>query len=213
MMRHVLSGLVLAFGVFSAESASAQLLGQKGDAIFSAERLFGVRGEEWREEPPAAPRVKVNDTIIAFGYAAHHVPYNIPRLAFDYLVIDKLSLGGALGVSLSDASSSTPIVEPPTTFLIAPRIGFLHMFGRVAGIWLRGGFMYHSAKVDSFYKESGFGINAEAMFPIVVAPHFGFELGLAFDQSLGATRDPENGVEYDISYRSLALQVGLFGWI
>jgi hypothetical protein len=215
MMRHVLSGLVLAFGFFSAESASAQLLGQKGDAIFSAERLFGVRGEEWREEPPApAPRVKVNDTIIAFGYAAHHVPYNIPRLAFDYLLIDKLSLGGALGVSLSDASSSTPgIVEPPTTFLIAPRIGFLHMFGRVAGIWLRGGFMYHSAKVDSVYKESGFGINAEAMFPIVVAPHFGFELGLAFDQSLGASRDPENGVEYDISYRSIALQVGLFGWI
>jgi hypothetical protein len=213
MTRSVLTGTGIIFGLFCAQPASAQLLGSKGDAIFGAERLFGVRGEHWEEEPPApAPRTKVTNTVIAFGYATPYVPYNIPRLAFDYLVIDKLSLGGALGVSLSDPSPSGA-GGPPTTFLVAPRIGFLHMFGRVAGIWLRGGFMYHSAKVDSVYKESGFGINAEAMFPIVVAPHFGFELGLAFDQSLGATRDPENGVEYDIAYRSIALQVGLFGWI
>ena len=51
------------------------------------------------------------------------------------------------------------------------------------------------------------------MFPIVVAAHFGFEIGVAFDQSLTATRDPDNGPSYDISYRSIALQVALFGWI
>jgi hypothetical protein len=214
MTRHLLGVLALIFGLFYTQPAGAQLLGTKGDAIFSAERLFGVRGEHWHAEPPLpAPEVTVTDTVIAFGYANTALPYNIPRLAFDYMAVDKLSIGGALGVSLADASSSGGAVGSPTTFLIAPRVGFLHMFGRVAGIWLRGGFMYHSAKMESSYKESGFGFNAEGMFPIVVAPHFGFEIGVAFDQSLGAERDPDNGVAYDVSYRSIGLQVGLFGWI
>jgi hypothetical protein len=215
MKRRVLTALALGLGLFHASPARAQLLGAKGDAIFAAERLFGVRGEHWTTEPPAPENgVNVTDTTIAFGFAAHQVPYDIPRLAFDYMVINKLSVGGAVGFSHSDGNTTNGgAAIPPTTFLIAPRVGYLHMFGRVAGIWPRGGLVYHSASATNQFKESGLGFNAECMFPIVVAGHFGFEVGLTFDQSLTATRDPDNGPSYSITYRSIALQVGLFGWI
>jgi hypothetical protein len=205
----------LAFGLFFSAPAGAQLLGGKGDAIFSGERLFGVRGEHWVEHRPAPQgTLTATDTIIAFGFATVHVPYNIPRLAFDYMVIDKLSVGGSLGFSLSNVETNdNGQAVPLTAFLLAPRVGYLHMFGRVAGIWPRGGFVYHSASADLQYKESDFALNLECMFPIVMAGHFGTEIGVTFDQSLTGKRDPENGVAYDISYRSIALQVGLFGWI
>ncbi len=205
MMRYLLAALGLVVACSYARRASAEPLGSKGDAIFSAERLFGVRGEHWRVEPPApANHVDANDTVIAFGFAKTGVPYNVPRLAFDYMVVNQLSLGGAVGFSLSDASND---------FIVAPRIGFLHMFGRVAGIWPRGGFFYHSTEVDHQYKESSLGLNLECMFPIVVAGHFGFEVGLTFDQSFTGKHDPDDGPSYDIEYRSIALQVGLLGWI
>jgi hypothetical protein len=215
MTRHLVPVFGLALGLLVAAPAHAQNLGTKGDAIFAAERLFGVRGEHWKYELPApAQTLEVTDTIIAFGFATTRVPYNIPRLAFDYMVIDKLSIGGSLGFVLADATTTNAATDlPATTFLIQPRIGYLHMFGRVAGIWPRGGLYYHSAKIENQFKESGFGLNAEAMFPIVMAGHFGMEIGIAFDQSLGASRDPENGVSYDVSYRSIGLQVNLFGWI
>ena len=47
----------------------------------------------------------------------------------------------------------------------------------------------------------------------MIAPHFGILLGLTFDRSLTANRDPELTVEYDVTYQSIGLQVGLFGWI
>jgi hypothetical protein len=215
MKRPVLPVLALGFGLLHASPARAQLLGQKGDAVFGAERLFGVRGEHWSTSPPAPDAgVDVNDTIIGFGFAAHQVPYDIPRLTFDYLVIDHLSIGGAFGFSLSSANAANDnAVVAPTTFLVAPRVGYLHMFGRVAGIWPRGGFTFHSASADNQYKETGLGVNLECMFPIVVAPHFGFELGFTFDQSLTASHHPQNAPSYDVSYRSIGLEVGLFGWI
>lgn len=205
MMRYLLAAFALVLASVCTRPAAAQPLGTKGDAIFSAERLFGVRGEHWRYDLPApANHEEGSDTVIAFGFAKQEVPYDIPRLAFDYMVVNQLSLGGALGFSLSNAS---------TDFIVAPRIGFLHMFGRVAGIWPRGGFFYESTSVDHQYKESSLGLNLECMFPIVVAGHFGFELGLTFDQSLTGRHDLDPGPAYDVSYRSIALQVGLLGWI
>ena len=89
--------------------AQAQLLGSKGDAIFSAERLFGVRGEHLRADRPApAQPTDVTETTIAFGFAGNLTPYNIPRLGFDYMVIDKLSVGGALGFSTTNSDVEGP---------------------------------------------------------------------------------------------------------
>jgi hypothetical protein len=215
-MSRSLSVFLLALGLlFSSQPASAQLLGSKGDAIFSAERLFGVRGELFSGDPPAPQEeFEMKDTTISFGFADSLTPYNIPRAGFDYMIIDKLSLGGVLGFSSTDTTVEGPApIGSRKRFLFGPRVGFLHMFGRVAGIWPRAGLSYHSQSFEDQYSESGFGLNLECNFPIAIVQHFGVLLGFTFDRSLGANRDPEASVDYDVTYQSIALQVGLFGWI
>jgi hypothetical protein len=216
-MSRILPTLLLSVGLCAVSShLSAQPLGSKGDAIFGAERLFGVRGENFSGEPPEpAEPFDVSETTIGFGFAESLTPYNMPRVTFDYMLIDKLSLGGALGFSTTDTEVEGPggAFGSPKRFVVAPRVGFLHMFGRVAGIWPRGGLSYHSQSVEDAYSESGFSLNLECNFPIVMVEHFGVLVGVAFDRSLTASRDPEDFVEYDVSYQSFGLNVALFGWL
>lgn len=221
MKRQFFSLLVLVGIVLASGRASAQVLGRSGDAVFGAERLFGVRGEHARYEYPApAAEGRVDATTISLGIADAVLPVNIPRLSFDYLVARKFSVGGAIGYSSNDFDGLNPggpigVGGKTKTFLFLGRVGFLHMFGRVLGIWPRGGLVYHSRDVNGFGDESAFGLNAECMFPIVVAPHFGFLTGISFDQSLSGNVDPDPGPapDYDFNYRSIALQFGLFGWL
>lgn len=195
-------------------SAEAQVLGTQGDAVFGAERLFGIRGERVFEDRPNPENdFEETHTTISFGLATTAVIYNIPRLTFDYLAMNKFSVGGALGYSTSDRRPTGGNTESSSVFLFAPRVGYLHMFGRVGGIWPRAGLTYHRIYAEHQLEESGLGVNLECNFPFVFTPGFGMLVGLAFDQSLTANRDPENGVDRSVSYRSFGLQVGLFGWI
>jgi len=216
-MGKTLPIFLLSLGTLAvAKPASAQELGSKGDAIFGAERLFGVRGEKLEAELPAPlPPIDVNETTISFGFAEQLTPYNIPRVTFDYMLINKLSLGGAIGFSTSNADVEGPGdgFRNPFLFMIAPRVGFLHMFGKVAGIWPRAGFTFHSQSLEDSYGETGFSFNVECNFPFVLTQHFGVLVGLSFDRSLFANRDPDDTVDFDVTYQSFGLQVGLFGWI
>lgn len=220
MLRSCLASSGLMLGLLVSGTTSAQVLGNSGDAVFGAERLFGIRGERLeldRESP--LPDTELDTTTISLGIANPALSQNLPRLAFDYLVARKFSVGGAVGYSSSSFDREGPGADAllegeTTTFLIAGRVGFLHMFGRVLGIWPRGGVTYRSTSVEDSYDASDFGLTLECQFPIVLAPHFGFMPGLTFDQSLTGTVDPEgNADEYDLEYRSIALQFGLFGWL
>lgn len=205
---------MVAFSLAISVPAGAQLLGAQGDAVFGAERLFGIRGERvYEDNPNPQPDLEDNHTVISIGLTRTEVPYNIPRLTFDYLVVDKVSVGGALGYMTRDQRREGIGSQTSNLFVLAPRTGFLHMFGRVGGIWPRGGLTYHRAAAEDAFVESGLGVNLECYFPFVFTPHFGMLVGLAFDQTLTANRDPENGVDYPVSYRSVGLQLGLFGWI
>jgi hypothetical protein len=213
-MKRCVSALafVAAFGALS--RAEAQELGSKGDAIFGAERVFGVRGEyEYEDNPAPQENTEISTTTISLGFARSRTPYNLPRIAFDYMIINKLSLGGALLYSNMDAEVEGGGEVGVTDFAFAPRVGFLHMFGNVVGIWPRGGLSYYSTSVQDNYDEYTMVFNAECMFPIILAGHFGILVGIAFDQSLTGNRDPEDGPERDISMRSIGLQAGLFGWL
>jgi hypothetical protein len=217
MMKRTVFALAFGIAAFGVSArASAQELGTKGDAIFGAERIFGIRGEhEFIDNPAPADDTDITTTTISLGFARTRVPYNLPRIAFDYMIIDRLSLGGALLYSNADAELDGGGDIGVTDFELSPRVGFLYMFGKVVGIWPRGGFSYHSTSSQDppEFHAWTLAFNAECMFPIVIAPHFGFLVGLAFDQSLTGNLDPENGPDRDISMRSIGLQVGLFGWI
>jgi hypothetical protein len=223
MMKVLLPASLSALSLLAlAATAEAQVPGQKGDFAIGAERMFGIRSEHVELELPAPTGdVSRDATTISFGVARTGVPANIPRVGFDYFLFNRFSLGGALGFTSSDTDNDSTYLggfvgfgDNTKTFVFAPRVGYLYMFGSVAGIWPRGGFSYESTTVRNGPDASDLALNVECNFPIVIAPHFGVLLGLSYDQTLTGEIDPgANEPDIDYSYRSLALQVGLFGWI
>src|SRR5262245_42492553 len=133
-MKHELSALVLTLALVTPALASAQEIGAKGDAIFSVDRLMGITGSHYRGEEPA--NVQEDDWLsLSFGWRGSLntlTPFNTPRFAFDYLVIDHLSVGGSLGIdSVAEDDNNIDF----TFFEISPRVGYLYSFGKVVAIW------------------------------------------------------------------------------
>jgi hypothetical protein len=174
-----------------------------------------AEAQELGSNPAPQDDTEVSTTTISLGWARGSTPYNLARIGFDYMIIDKLSIGGALLYSNMDAEVEGGGEIGITDFAISPRVGYLHMFGKVVGIWPRGGLGYYSTSSQEGPEFDAYTIvfNAECMFPIVLAGHFGILAGFAFDQSLTGNYDPDPGPERDIMMRSIALQVGLFGWL
>jgi hypothetical protein len=194
-------------------NARAQELGTKGDMIFGVERIFGIRGERFHLEQPEDEDFEQSATTISLGLARTIVPYNLPRATFDYVIADHWSIGGALGFASSDSDFDPGGSQTVTDFVLAPRGGYLHMFGSVVGIWPRAGLTYHSTSVEDNYSEWTGALTLECQFPFVIRRHFGVLLGVAFDQSLLGNRNPEDGPDQDVDYRSIGVQVAMFGWI
>jgi len=209
--------IALAFGMATlgtAARAGAQELGTQGDALFGVERIFGIRGERVEiDRPEPQNDTETSGTTISLGLARPIVPYNIPRATFDYFVANHWSVGGAIGYSNTDADEDPGGSQTVSDFVLAPRGGYLHMFGSVAGIWPRVGLTYHSTSWEDQYAEWTGALTLECQFPLVIRQHFGVLIGFAFDQSVLNNRDPENDPDQDVSYRSIGVQVALFGWI
>lgn len=195
-----------------AASAAAQQFTDRGTMAFSAERLMGIQYSHRSEQVGPIEYDTQGATTVSFAWKgqANYSPFDAPRFAFDYFVIDRLSVGGSIGVSnisLSPGGSGTE-------FEFAPRVGYGVMFGSVVGIWPRGGFTYHSAsaRVGGFGAgENGFALTLECPFPIIPFQHFAFEVGPTFDIDLFGSHD--NGPNNNLHYYSFGLQVGVFGWM
>jgi hypothetical protein len=207
-MKHALSALVVSFGLSLPALASAQELGRKGDVVFSVDRLMGVTGTHVAGD--LGP-VEYDDdfTSLSFGWRAtpDGSPFDVARFAFDYLVIDHLSIGGSLGYASVDADEQNDF----SAFLIAPRIGYVHAFGRVVGIWPRGGFTYHSTNVDDAFDEKGFALTLECPFTFSPAQHFALHIGPSFDIDMFGSRDNRLD-DGDRTYRAIGLNGGLLAW-
>jgi hypothetical protein len=235
-MRKPVAAVVTIALMLASVTALAQRFGTQGDAVFSVDRLFGINGTHVYEEldPPGGtprnPDAEVEDNFIGinFGWrgplAPQLSPFDAPRLAFDYFVIDSLSVGGSLGyASGSDdtedfVTGAVPPVATPSDysgFVFAPRAGYLFMFSDVAGIWPRGGFTYHTFSVNEYFGESGLAVTLEAMFVLTPVEHFGILIGPTFDIDFTGKRDYETDDRGDVKrkYRSIGLQVGLMTWL
>jgi hypothetical protein len=213
-MKLTLALLVLPLGLLAPTLASAQELGSKGDAVFSVDRLMGISGTHVAgERMPGHVQYHDDWTTISFGWRASPdlSPFDMPRFAFDYLVIEHLSIGGSLGYVSLDANDAPDV----SMFEISPRIGYLYSFGRVVGIWPRGGFTYHSASVNNGLEESGLALTLECPFTFSPASHFAFHVGPTFDIDMFGSRDPRNNNEDkgDRTYRTFGLSAGLLGWL
>lgn len=209
-MKQALFTMALLLSLTAPARGFAQELGSKGDAILSVDRLMGVTGTHVAGE---RERVQYHDdwTSISFGWRAtpdQYSPFDMPRLAFDYLVIEHLSIGGSLGYASLDADTANDI----SLFEISPRVGYLYSFGRVVAIWPRGGFTYHSTSVDNGFDEKGFALSLECPFTFSPANHFAFHIGPSFDVDLFGSRDPSPINKGDRTYRSVGVNAGLLGW-
>jgi hypothetical protein len=208
-MKHALSALVLSLAVSVPALASAQELGQKGDVVFSADRLMGITGTHVDGE--IGPADYENDwTSLSFGWrgSPDTSPFDIPRLSFDYLVIDHLSIGGSLGYLSVDPDEGNDY----SAFLFNPRVGYAYAFGRVVGIWPRAGFTYHTLDVNDGIEEKGFALSLECPFTFSPATHFAFHVGPTFDIDMFGDRDPSPVDSGDRKFRTFGLNAGLLGW-
>ena len=211
-MKRALSAVVLSLGVLVPALSSAQELGQKGDAIFSADRLMGVTGTHVRRELEIGPAQQVyeNDwTAISFGWrgSPDSSPFDVPRFSFDYVLFDHFTLGGSLGYVGLDPDDGPDV----SAFLFAARAGYAYAFGRVVGIWPRGGFTYHTWNVDDDYEDDGFALTLECPFTFSPAQHFAFHVGPSFDIDFAGERNTPVA-DGDSRFRTFGVQAGILGW-
>jgi hypothetical protein len=218
-MRRLTSLLGIALGLYISNAASAQTFGSQGSGVISVERVFGIHGTHRSTENLVDGQDDETEdaTGITFawrgsgeGAGAAASAFDAPRAAFDYFIIERVSVGGALAwasVSLEDAGA-----DSASAFLFAPRAGYAYMFSNVVGIWPRGGVTYHSAGVDPGASENGLALTLEGMFVFVPAQHFAVLVGPTLDLDIIGSFEPEAGPERDRRYRTFALQVGMSGW-
>ncbi|HYQ15233.1 MAG TPA: hypothetical protein VEQ58_05745, partial [Polyangiaceae bacterium] len=92
-MKQALTALVTTLGLLFPALAGAQELGSKGEGVLSVDRLMGISGNHITGE--LGPNTYRNDrTSFSFGWrtSPDNSPFDIPRLAFDYMVINHLSI-------------------------------------------------------------------------------------------------------------------------
>jgi len=121
--------------------------------------------------------------------------YNLPRLGFDWIPVQNLTLGGAAwlytDLSANDntttpAGVSTSVGQAKVTYWgIAPRIGYIFPMNDKLSFWPRAGIEYHNVSSSDVGNGSGsitqFALEAEALLVISPWNHFGFTVGPTAD--------------------------------
>jgi hypothetical protein len=201
LLGAALSALTLAGSASAEEGQGTHRFGERG-FIISADRLLPLLSyQSVTTTPPGGPSETQSRTSIALmnngPYGVFDSFYNLPRLGFDWLPIDNLTLGGAAwfyadlqasdSVSTSGVSKSTDI--PKVTYWgIAPRVGYIIRLGDKLSLWPRAGIEYHNVSSSDVGAGSTsvtqFAIEAEAMLVISPWNHFGFMVGPTLDAPL-----------------------------
>ena len=217
-MRKTVAAMIGAAAMFGAGPALAQqTFGPQGTAAFSGDRLFGFyTGSEEVEFPGGDAETDYTTFGFAWQGPYHPSPFTVPRLGFDYFVIDSLSIGGSIAYASYEVDPPGPPGEQDgSAFIFAPRVGYVWMFGDVVGFWLRGGFTYHSYNAEGIFAgdENGFAFTADPMLVITPTAHFGFVVGPVIDFTISGERDygPPGG-DLDVNYANFGIAMGPMGW-
>lgn len=229
----VLAGSLVVLG---SSPAFAQRFGTSGDFAISVERVFAIHVSKVSEESWAdgIPDREDSYTGISFGWRgpsgsslfgnpqATANPFDVPRLAFDYFIAPKLSLGGTLAYAkISDSEDGQEGFGSDSTssFLINPRVGYALMFSQVVGFWPQGGLTYYATSHDDTHSESGGALTINLPFVISPANHLAFLVGPYLDLGMWGSieYEPQGGggapPDHDRTYRSIGVQFGLAGWL
>jgi len=192
------AALTLAGSAGAEEGQGTHRFGNRG-FIVSADRLLPLLSyQSITTTPPGGPSDTESRTSVAlmnngpFGVFSSF--YNLPRLGFDWLPIDNLTLGGAAwlytDLQSSDSISTNGVSKstntPKVTYWgIAPRVGYVIRMGDMLSLWPRAGVEYHNVNSSDVGSGSGaitqFAFEAEALLVISPWNHFGFTVGPTAD--------------------------------
>jgi hypothetical protein len=211
----------------NAEAQELNGLGARGQMILTADRLFPL----FSYTNVSVTRTQGNTTLTSSDSGSSMVLligtepqvssiHTIPRAAFDFTIIDRLTLGGtvALGFGLGGSSKResfngnttvTAETDSPTRtiFGIGPRVGYILPLGEVVGFWFRGGISYYSdVTKDTFSpgnnpnvtvtrKQSDhvLSLDLDPQLMIVPIPHFFFHVGPIVNIPMTGGRRTESG--------------------
>lgn len=142
----------------------------KGTFVVSAERLVASNlhiagGVSWIHQVAGAPGATT--------------PFDSPRLAFDYFIIDGLSLGGHVGFgfyAIDGADSAAWIA-------LLPRVGYAFSLSNTFDFWPRAGVGLIAG--DAAGNDTGV-LSLEAMFLANLTKNFAIEFGPAADLPFAA---------------------------
>jgi hypothetical protein len=241
--------------VLTAGSAAAQArgeLGEKGQFIFSADRLVPILGYTNNSAAASASGGAISlfygnnswggTGAGAGGVAAWGNPtfYTVPRLGFDYTVIQNLTVGGNFvvafptGGNVSSCTGNTCVQNDTpggNVWGLAPRVGYVIAIPDMMAIWLRGGLSYYHSNASvagavplgcpsaNTTDTSGvFGLDLEPQFVIAPITHFAFEVGPTLDWGFAGNTTNETptlgapcGTTTKTSYGYTSLYLGVTG--
>ncbi len=189
-------GIILSLGGASARAEGPGDFGQTGQVVLSVDRLFGYLHLQTTETQNGTRTTTTADIVSGFGNGISLLTlYSAPRLALDYFVTDRFTLGGSATVfHASVSSSSTPGVTTTTSTLwgysLAPRLGFALPLGSGVSFWPRVGFTWVQLS-QSFSGSSQdtdvYALTIEAPFLFRVGSNFFLTAAPTLDLGLGGS--------------------------
>jgi len=150
-----------------APAEAADIAVRKGTMRLGVERLANIGGR------PDDPATAFFMTLLPTIGSANINTMQYPRVAFDYFIIDNLSIGGSAGFSFHTANDTV-------AFSLLPRVGYSFELSKTFEFWPRAGFGVHVVDSDTGGDSSGV-LTLDGMFVLEVVPHALFEFGPFFE--------------------------------
>ncbi|MFO7179058.1 MAG: hypothetical protein DIU78_010195 [Pseudomonadota bacterium] len=188
--------LLLGVPSVAAAQGARESFGSRGQFVIGAERLFGLVVSSSTVDPEIGSEIEESHTSFTLlanptnGVGNGRVStYSFPRVGFDFLVTDGVSVGAALGMASVSGTLDTEAqpeqeLDPTLAFLFAPRVGYAYPFGSTIGIWPRVGISYVTSSTSNDIVETSYyrlAVTLEAPLVISPVPHAAFTIGPVFD--------------------------------
>jgi hypothetical protein len=192
--------------VCATNTARAEELGEKGNLVFAAERLFGFYVDD---EKASGARDGRDQTVVGIGWqGSPSSTLTTPRLGIDYFLTRSFTLGGSLGIFSHNSDLGATSVTS-TGVLIAARAGYAIRFSHAVSFWPRLGLSYASVSVAGNSDGTHvLALSIDAPFMFAPSENFAITVGPIIDLALFSEEEGS-----DTSEVMFGLMIGLAGWI
>lgn len=230
----------------TAAAQEANNLGEKHQLIVSVDRLMPLLSysSETVKNENNGVTTKTTDSGTSAAFLLGREPsigvvHTLPRVAFDFAVIQHLTVGGALAFAFGLSAKSeteqgnvTRKVDAPTSTIVgfAPRVGYVIPIGHVLAFWPRAGFAVYSVSTKSTRAQGNNDVEAtdtstvwsldlDPQLTWVPVEHFFVHFGPLLNIPFAGSRSHEDVIngnstttKNDLSVFHFGLSAGLGGW-